>query len=231
MGLKAAAALAAVILLAAAPAARAQADPHRFDEAIAAFETADRAHPPASCPILFVGSSTIRRWTTLEADMAPMTVLNRGFGGSQISDVDYFFDRVVTRYRPRAIVFYAGDNDFNAGRSGPQIVADFTRFMDLKTRALGDTPVYFVSIKPSRLREAQMPGQAWINARIRDMAARRRDLRYIDVAGAMLQPDGRPRDIFVEDGLHMTPAGYAIWTPIIRSRLTRDRPRSPSCPR
>ena len=224
------AALAAVLLLA-PPAAVAQPDPHRFDAAIAAFETADRDHPPGRCRILFVGSSTIRRWTTLEADMAPLSVLNRGFGGSQINDVVAFFDRVVAPYRPRAIVFYAGDNDFDSGRSAPQIVADFNRFMDLKTRALGDTSVYFVSIKPSRLREAQMPGQAWINARIRDMAARRRDLRYIDVAGAMLQPDGRPRDIFVEDGLHMTPAGYAIWTPIIRQRLLRDRPRSRACPR
>jgi lysophospholipase L1-like esterase len=205
-------------------------DPHRFDAAIAAFEADDRAHPPPPCPILFVGSSTIRRWTTLTADMAPLAVLNRGFGGSQVADVVFFLDRVVAPYRPRAIVFYAGDNDVNAGRTGPQVVADFERFMEGKTRALGNTPVYFVSIKPSRLREAQIPGQRWINDRIRQLAARRGDLRYIDIARPMLQPDGRPRDLFVEDGLHMTPAGYAVWTPIIRSRLLRDRPRSPSCP-
>lgn len=212
------------------PATRALPDPHRYDADIAAFETQDRASPPGPCRIVFVGSSTIRRWTTLEADMAPLAVLNRGFGGSHIADVTFFFDRVVAPYRPRAIVFYAGENDFDADRPATDVVADFARFMDLKTRTLGDTPVYFVSLKPSRLREPEMGGQAWINARIRDMSQARSDLHYIDIVPAMLLPNGHPRNIFVEDGLHMTPAGYAIWTPIIRGILTRDRPHSATCP-
>jgi lysophospholipase L1-like esterase len=109
-------------------------------------------------------------------------------------------------------------------------VADFARFMDLKTRTLGATPVFFISLKPSRLREAQIPGQAWINARIRAMAAGRRDLTFIDVGPAMLGPDHRPMDIFRADGLHMTPAGYAIWTPIVRRALHSRRLASPTCP-
>ena len=195
--------------------------PEQFEPQIAAFEAADRTSPPPPCPILFTGSSTIRRWTTLTSDMAPMVVLNRGFGGSRIADVTHYFERAVAPYRPRAIVFYAGENDYNGGREAGDVVADFERFMETKTRLLGDTPVFFVSLKPSRLREGQMPGQRWINARIETLAARRSDLIYIDVAPAMLTPEGRPRDLFVEDGLHMTPAGYAIWTPIIRRALER----------
>lgn len=205
-------------------------DPARFATEFAAFEAQDHAQPPGDCRIVFVGSSTIRFWASLDADMSGMRVMNRGFGGAQISDINAVFDRFVAPYHPRAIVFYAGENDYAAGRTAPDIVADFAHFMDLKTRALGATPVFFISLKPSRLREAQIPGQAWINARIRSMAAGRRDLVYIDVVPAMLGPDHRPLDIFRPDGLHMTPAGYAIWTPIVTRALHSRRLSTAACP-
>ena len=205
-------------------------DPARFAAEFTAFETQDQANPPGDCRIVFVGSSTIRFWSSLDADMTGFSVLNRGFGGARISDINAVFARFVAPYHPRAIVFYAGENDFAAGRTAPDVVADFARFMELKTRTLGSTPVFFISLKPSRLREAQMPGQAWINARIRAMAAGRRDLTYVDVVPSMLGPDRRPMDIFRADGLHMTPAGYAIWTSIVRRALHGRRLASPTCP-
>lgn len=200
-----------------------------FAADIAAFTTADAASPPARCPIVFVGSSSVRRWTSLTQDFAPLPVLNRGFGGSQISDINDNFDLVVTRYHPSAIVFYAGENDLNAGESPASVIADFERFMALTTERLGSTPVYFISLKPSRLREAQIPAQAQVNAAIRDLAQRRYDLVYIDVVPPMLD-NGRPRDLFVADGLHMRPEGYAIWTGIVRPVVEAPRPtRAPGC--
>lgn len=204
------------------------AGPQRFAPEIAAFAAADKAQAPAPCGFLFVGSSSVRFWTSLQKDMAPLPVINRGFGGSEISDVDFYFDRTVAPYRPRAIVFYAGENDIAAGKSPDQVAADFARFMDLKTQALGATPVYFVSLKPSKLRFAQLDKQAQVNARVQAMARRRGDLRYIDVVAAMLQ-DGKPKDIFRPDNLHMTPDGYAIWTRIIRPLLVEEARRPTAC--
>jgi len=195
--------------------------PERFAPEIAAFEAADGAQPLAPCPVLFVGSSSIRFWRSLAADMAPIRVLNRGFGGSEISDVDFYFDKVVSPYHPRAIFFYAGDNDVNSGKSTERIVGDFTRFLDLKDKALGRTPVYFISLKPSKLRWSQFAAQGEVNARIRALAARRRDLRFVDVVPTMLA-DGKPKDIFIADGLHMTPEGYALWTAVIRPVVERE---------
>jgi lysophospholipase L1-like esterase len=196
-----------------APAAT-PAGPQRFESTIVEYETADKQSPVATCPIVFTGSSTIRRWTTLTQDLAPLPVLNRGFGGSQIADVNYYFDRVVAPYKPRAIVFYAGDNDINAGRTPYEVEADFKRFMTLKTRKLGSTPVFVVSLKPSKLRIAQFAKQSEANMKLRELAAKRRDLTYIDVVDPMLDR-GLPKDIFVADGLHMTADGYKIWTAII----------------
>jgi len=203
--------------------------PERFAPEIAAFEAADRAQTIAPCSVLFVGSSSIRFWRSLAADMAPIKVLNRGFGGSEISDVDFYFDKVVTPYHPRAIVFYAGDNDVNSGKSAERIAGDFTRFMELKDKALGKaTPVYFISVKPSKLRWSQFAAQGEVNAKVRAMAARRHDLHYIDVVPAMLA-DGKPKDVYVADGLHMTPEGYALWTAVIRPVVQREAASPTAC--
>ena len=183
------------------------------------FVRADRVSPPPPCQVLFVGSSSIVKWKeTLASDMAPMPVIDRGFGGSHIEYVNRWFDEIVAPYRPRAIVFYAGENDIDAGKPVDRVVADFDEFMTRKTRALGDTPVYFISLKPSKLRFAQFPRQTKVNAAIRALARGRPDLHYIDVVTPMLE-NGRPKDIFVADGLHMSAAGYAIWTREVRAAL------------
>jgi lysophospholipase L1-like esterase len=185
---------------------------------VSQFVAADRAAPPAPCQVLFVGSSSIVKWNTLVADMAPIPVINRGFGGSHIEYVNRWFDEIVAPYKPRAIVFYAGDNDIDAGKSPDRVVADFDEFMVRKTKALGDTPVYFISLKPSKLRFSELPLQTQVNDAIRAKAARRHDLHYIDVVNPMLE-NGKPREIFGPDGLHMNPEGYIIWTHIVRAAL------------
>jgi lysophospholipase L1-like esterase len=195
--------------------------PERFAPEIDHFAMLDAAQAPLACPYLFVGSSSIRFWRSLETDMAPYPVINRGFGGSRISDVDFYFDRVVTPYHPRAIFFYAGENDLWAGESADDVVADFQRFLDLKTEKLGDTPVYFISLKPSKLRFSQLALQAEVNARIKALGDQRVDLRYVDVVPPMLD-QGAPKDIFIADGLHMTPDGYGLWTGVVRPALERE---------
>jgi lysophospholipase L1-like esterase len=150
--------------------------------------------------------------------MAPVPAINRGFGGSHIESVNRWFDQIVAPYRARAIVFYAGENDIDAGKSVDSVVADFDAFMARKTQVLGRTPVYFVSLKPSKLRFAEFPLQSKVNDAIRARAGKRSDLRYIDVVSPMLQ-DGKPKDIFGPDDLHMTREGYVIWTRAVRAAL------------
>lgn len=187
-----------------------------FRDEIQRFAELDRENPPPACPILFVGSSSIRMWSSLEADMAPLPVLNRGFGGSKIREVNLYFDRIVTPYRPRAIVFYAGENNLDAGESPDEVAAQFRQFLKLKRERLGNTPLFYVSAKPSKLRFTQLDRQTRLNAAVRSLPGK--DLIFIDVASPMM--NGRQlRDIYVEDGLHMNAAGYAIWTGLVRKAL------------
>ena len=201
-----------------------------FDTAIAAFEAADRSAMPPGCATLFVGASSIRFWRSLKEDFPDRTVINRGFGGSTIWEVDHYFDRVVAPYRPKEIVFYAGENDLNAGRTPDEAYADFVQFMRLKEKALGPTPVWFISAKPSKLRFDQLEKQSALNAKVRMLADMRDDLASIDVVPAMTKPDGTPKDIFVEDNLHMTPEGYALWTPLVDAALDAGQSaKAPGC--
>lgn len=202
--------------------------PQPFADEIARFAEQDATAPPQACSFLFVGSSTIRFWRSLDQDMSPYPVINRGFGGSKIEDVDLYFDKVVAPYAPRAIFFYAGENDLSAGETVETVVANFERFMEMKTAKLGDAPVYFISLKPSKLRLAQLPLQTEVNARIKALAETRPDLTYVDVTPAMLD-QGTPKDIYVADGLHMNPDGYALWTGVVRPALEHEAQDGRAC--
>lgn len=200
----------------------ARADSRRFEAEIAAFEAADKANPPPKNAILFIGSSSIRKWTTLARDFPRHKVINRGFGGSQMADSVYYFDRIVTPYHPRVIVLFAGTNDLDAGKTPEEVFEDFVAFANKVRAALPDARLDYISIStsPSRWHEFQKVKRA--NQLIRDYISQNDRLEYIDVLPAMLGPDGRPnRDIYVADRLHLNARGYAIWQSIIDPYLDK----------
>jgi lysophospholipase L1-like esterase len=187
-----------------------------FASEIARFEAADRANPPVPGGVLFLGSSSFRLWPDLGADFPDVPVLNRGFGGATFPDVLFFAPRIALPARPRLIVLYVGDNDLGAGRTPVQVAADYATFVAFVRRALPQTRVAYVSIKPSPSRWALVGAMREANARIAEQIARDGFGTYVDVFTPMLGPDGRPRPtLYQADSLHMTPAGYAIW----RSRI------------
>ncbi len=204
---------------------RASMKPDFFAGEIARFEANDRDHAPPEDPIVFVGSSSIRLWDSLQKDMAPFPVLNRGFGGSQLSHVLYNIDRVVLRYRPRAVVLYAGDNDLDrrTGKTADDVVRDFRIFVSRVQASVPNARIYYLSIKPSRLRWSDWPEQEKANARIASICAGDARLGYIDIATPMLAAGQPPaRDLYGFDGLHPSAKAYAIWTSMIKPRLQKD---------
>ena len=195
-------------------------DLERFEPEIRACETSDSAARPAPGGIVFVGSSSIRRWTSLAADFPGLPVLNRGFGGSTFPEANHYISRLVLRYRPRTIVVYEGDNDVAIGRTPQQVLADYREFVRLVRDSLPSARIVVVGIKPSPSRWQLAEPQREANRLLREAVATDTLQSYVDVFTPMLGAGGRPEAaLFVSDSLHMTPAGYAIWRAQIAPQL------------
>jgi len=206
-----------------APPAPPTLDLAKWEPEIRAFEQADRTSPPAPGGILFTGSSSIRLWTTLQDDFRGLPVLNRGFGGSQIREVTGFADRIVIPYRPRLIVFYCGSNDIVAGRAVPDVVEDLRGFVATVHAKLPKSRVIFIANAPNPARWHLKDAWIDLNARIKAYTGTDPRLTFVDIWPAMLDASGQPRpELFVEDRLHMSAQGYAIWTRVLRPVVERE---------
>ena len=193
------------------------------------FFVQDQVFPPRECQTVFTGSSSIRFWFTLDDDFPGLASLNRGFGGSEITHVIGYFDFLLRQHAPREIIFYAGENDLNAGASPSDVAERFSVFMDMKSERIGDAPVYFLSIKPSFSRLDELAAQTEANALIKAQADARDDLIFIDIATPMM--DGEvPKQNFISDQLHMNLDGYAIWVEALKDVLgDPNRPKRTGC--
>ena len=219
-----------VLALVGAPSSRlwaqaAGADADRWESAIKKFEDADKVAPPPQNAIVFIGASSIVRWNLHESfpELGPQAI-NRGFGGSLAADSTRYADRIVIPYKPRMVVFYAGDNDVEANHTPAQIAGDFAAFERKVHAALPATQIVFISIKPSIRRFPWIEQIKGANALVRQYCATHPHLTFVDIVPQMLGADGKPRkELLVEDGLHMTPAGYKIWNDALRPILQLSR--------
>jgi lysophospholipase L1-like esterase len=205
------------VVLGGAPAAAQQGG--GWESAIAEFEAVDLASPPPPGGIVFVGSSSIRLWD-VEKYFPGLRIINRGFGGSQLSDAVRYAERIVIPYKPRIVVVYAGDNDIYAGMTSEQVAVQFEQFVRTVRAKLPDVRIVFIGLKPSLQRWAVVERMRLANELIRGFAGHDDNVAFVDVDHAMLGWDETPRpELFVEDGLHLTPHGYELWSTLLRPLL------------
>lgn len=192
----------------------------RWEKEIAAYEQMDRTNPPPKGAILFIGSSTIRRWQTLAQDFSRHRVINRGFGGSEIPDATHFADRIIFPCAPRLIFLRSGGNDLTRGKSPERVFADFKEFVATIHAKLPETEIAFISVNPTpKYWERRKTFQA-LNALIEEFVRGCPRLKYIETSPMVLGNDGQPRaELFVADKLHFSAAGYALLADKVRPFL------------
>ena len=198
----------------------AQAADNPFEKEIAAYEAADKISPPPQGAIVFTGASGIRLWHTLAQDFPGVTVINRGFGGSQLSDSVFFAERIVIPYHPKTIVIQAGGNDINAGKSPEQVLADFQSWVTKVRAALPDVRLVYLGQGPSPARWPQREKQQKANQLVRDYIATGKNMAFVDIWAPCLGADGEPRpELYVADKLHPSAEQYQIRAKLIRPAL------------
>jgi len=199
---------------------------NRLESEIEAFEKKDAVSKYQSDLALFTGSSSIRFWSTLSEDMDPYPILNRGFGGSTLPEVNHYFDRIVAKYEPAQIFIYCGENDIAMGLTADQTYNEYVKFVGLVNEKLPDTDVFYISMKPSPSRWELWEQYKDANEKIKNLSMLSANLFYIDISEVMLTADGQPdSSIFIEDMLHMNASGYERWNDVIRPyvKAIRDR--------
>ncbi len=210
-----------VVSVASAKDARVDPDPNRFAGEIKAFAEWDSKNAVPAEPVLFAGSSSARMWRTHES-FPDLPVINRGFGGSHISDVIHYAGQVVLPYKPEVIVFYAGDNDIAGGKSAERMAEDYRRFVTLVHAQLPAVRIVFVTIKPSGQRWSLWPEANKANLLIKDFCKQDGRLFFADLATPLLDAAGKPKpDLFLADQLHLNAQGYAVWTQALRPILAK----------
>ncbi len=180
----------------------------------------------ADCGIIFYGSSTIRLWNNLNNDFSDLKVTNLGFGGSTLAACVWFFERIMSDFKPQALVVYAGDNDLGDGRNPEEIFIFFQQLMFKANLKFGDLPCFFVSLKPSISRWQMADQFRYTNNLIEsEIIKLNNNWKFIDIFKRMLDKSGRPNPIYYDhDGLHLSEEGYRLWKEIIHDRLIKSLP-------
>jgi lysophospholipase L1-like esterase len=167
--------------------------------------------------MIFYGSSSIRLWKDLHQDFRPFKPLNLGFGGSTLEACVAFFERIIGPYNPESIVLYAGDNDLGDGKQPKDVYASYRQLSAKIRKNYRNTPVIFISIKPSLSRIHIIDKIRQTNDMIREeIMFNEAENHFINIYDAMLDENGSPRhELFEQDGLHLSPAGYDVWKQVI----------------
>jgi lysophospholipase L1-like esterase len=171
--------------------------------------------------ILFTGSSSIRMWKDLKSYYPSHNVLNRGFGGSQMKDLLFFFDKLIQPYKPKMIFIYEGDNDLASKRSPEVILAEADSLLKLiRSKVAKKVKVAFIAAKPSLARWEMKDQYVQFNAKLKAWTETKKNVVFVDVWTPMLDANGEvQKDLFIEDGLHMNKKGYDIWARVIQNYM------------
>jgi len=191
---------------------------------IQAFKKLDRIHPPPKNGVLFIGSSSLRKWTDLEKTFSAYQAINRGFGGSTLTDAIFYVNDLIGPYQPRQVVVYSGENDI-AYKNVPAdtVLNRFKTLFNLVRQKLPLVPVAFISIKPSPSRAKFQPTVIESNKLIKKYLRGQQKTAFINIYDRMLDKEKQMRpELYVEDQLHMNEKGYAIWTKAIKPHLIKQ---------
>jgi len=196
--------------------------PEWYENEIRIFEIMDRYDPPPDSAVLFTGSSTIRRWYNLAEDMYPQIVINRGFGGSVMKELNQNIDRIVFRYSPSMIFVYEGDNDITRGIKPSTFLEECKAFISQCQQRLPGTEIIFLSIKPSPSRMRYWKRMDRANQMLRDLCMTHDKVIFIDISTPMFQKPGiLKKNIYAEDGVHLNDKGYSLLKQAIINSSTK----------
>lgn len=195
----------------------------RWEQTIRDFEALDKQTPPPKGEVLLIGGSNARRWTDVDEHFPKHRITNRGFGGARLTEILHFVGRIVLPYEPEVILVNAGGNDLNAGSSPKQVRQTAEALIEVIQDKLPHARIYFIGLPYVGRSYGRPEAQAMIdsfNSQLADLAEEEEKVGFINILPAFLGEEGAfQQELFVEDGTHFSPKGYAILAELISDRL------------
>ncbi len=195
-------------------------DPTRFQSEIDVLKQLNTKRIPDQKTVLFTGSSSIRMWKDIRDYFPDKVIINTGFGGSHMSDLLFYLDTIVIKFKPDQIFIYEGDNDIAAGKKPSAIIKDSKKIIRGLNKTLPEVSVIFISPKPSPDRWSLREVYHELNNRLEKYASKKNNIDFINVWPVMLNKEGEPiKELYIEDGLHMSKSGYDLWAGEIKKYM------------
>jgi lysophospholipase L1-like esterase len=175
--------------------------------------------------VVFYGDSITDNWPI--ADSFPgKPYVNRGISGQTTPQMLVRFQQDVVHLKPAAVVILAGTNDIagNTGPSTPQMIEDNFTSMAAIAHQSG-IKLVLASILPA-IAYPWKPGIApadeirTLNVWLKDFCHRDGDV-YLDYYSALTDAEDGMKPGLSKDGVHPTPAGYAIMAPLAERAIAQ----------
>ena len=193
-----------------------------WEKEMAAFKKLDEENPPQPGLTLFVGSSTFTIWKSMQEDMPDIALINRGFGGSQVTDLIEHFDTVIAPYDPKHIVIYEGDNDLASGKAPELVLSNYKKLLETIRERYAQVPVTVVSVKPSEARRDKIESMNELNQKLNVWASLTDNLYYLNTFDITVNGEGRPiPEYYQKDNLHLNQNGYKAWARKIAEHIKK----------
>ena len=197
-------------------------DPHRYDVEIKRLENRIGKHQKKDDLIVFYGSSSIRLWVHMKEDLAPLNVLNLGFGGSSFEWCMHHFSRLFENITPSQVVLYVGDNDLGNGAKKEDLVESYLQLREMIWRKFPNVIIDYISVKPSPARDYLIPTIKWVNKVIRDETEKHPNTHFINIYDSMLDGHNPNTNYYLSDLLHLNRKGYEVWRGVVRKHFELD---------
>ena len=195
----------------------------RFEDEILAFKAQDQELGYQTDFILFTGSSSIRLWHSLEQDMEGLKVLNRGFGGATLRELNMHWKVIAGEHNPDLVVLYCGENDLSEGATATETLHHFVSFLSHYRDTYPKVPLAYIAMKPSLSRWHLWEKFQEVDSLIKHRLQNDPNVTFVDLSPTMLDDDGLLKpEIFEPDSLHMNALGYKGWTSILRPLIEKS---------
>jgi hypothetical protein len=196
-----------------------------WEEDIRRFDSLNAVEISDEQTLLVTGSSSVRLWDSIHADLAPFSVVQRGYGGACLTDFNHYIGRIVQPHPYKAILVFVA-NDITGGendRSPREVFALFRMLMDQIREISPASPVYWIEVTPTPKRWEAADQIREASALIRNYCERKEGLHFIDTYDYFIGSDGEPDPgWFRSDSLHLNREGYLLWSSIILDALEKN---------